>query len=398
MECIKGFFDKHYRHVTINKKLAYDLHKFRVGYSIRNHEFFSGVVLGTVPLYFKDTDVNEVFRNMLDVMPITVTKDFGSCKNIPPFKITGDLFNLTLFWLIHKFLSSSLPAKIKTSGAMECLLIFNYRTISALTSNGFRYLADPQAAQAAYEKLSNRFILKQTKSWEGYMQYRAEATINDKSVHWDNLITMANDKKFLYAISDNQGRIADTFKQIYRVYVSVLEENKQLMSTSTVEEAFGEKNIAGIYDNDAARVLAVVNASGNIDNFYRDDIAGILTQLYPVLTKENLREFIRNYSKNTMGPMSKRVNKFTTDSLVWVYDYLSQADLAPSEKKQITIVLSYVRNAISSSRSTNESLAQIRVDGYVLINKLVKTDKQTALTYRTAMILYLFLYSVAHKN
>ena len=395
--CIRAFFDGHYKHVKVDKKLAYSLHKYRISYSIKNHEFFSGVVLGTVPLYFKDSDVNTLYRNMLDILPITITKDYGSCPSIPPYKITGDLYNLSLFWLIHKFISSKLPAKVKMDGAIECMLLFNYRTIAALSSNGFRYLADPAAATAAYEKLSNRFILKQTKSWEGYMQYRATNVITTESVHWKNLMTMADDKKFLYAISDSQGRIADTFKQIYRVYVSVLENNDSIVSTSTVDEAFGEKDIVGIYGNDATKIQAVVNASNNPTNFYKVEIADILTQLYPVITKSNLATLLRDYSKNTMGRYSKMINSFTSDALVWVYQYLSTSALAPSEKKRLPIVLSYVRRAISSSRSTDPSLLKLRDDGYVLINRLIKTDKQTTLTYRTVLILYLFMYSIVSE-
>ena len=397
-QCIKKFFDGHYRHVKIDKALAFKLHKYRVEYSIKNHEFFSGVLLGTVAVYFKDSDVYVLYREMLDVMPVTITNDFKSCPSIPPYKITGDLYNLSLFWLMHKFLSSSLPTKVKEDGAKECMLLFNYRTIAALISNGFRYLADPAAAQAAYERLSNRFILKQTKSWEGYMQYRADAVITKESVHWDNLHTMANDKKFLYAISDSQGRIADTFKQIYRIYVQVLEDNEKLISTSTVDEAFGEKEIAEIYDNDASRVLAVVNASSNPSNFYRSDIADILIQMYPIVTKSNMTLFIHDYSKGTMGRSSTRINKFTTDALVWVFDYISNSDMTPSEKKQLPVVLSYVRNAVASSRSTDPKLAQLRVDGLFIVNSLIKVDKQTALTYRTVLILYLFMYSVVHEK
>ena len=328
-----------------------------------------------------------LYRDMLDVMPVTITKDYASCPNLPSFKITGDLYNLSLFYLAHRFLASSLPDKIKISGAKECMLLFNYRTISALTSNGFRYLSDPEAAQATYEKLSNRFILKQMKSWAGYMQYRADSVINKKSVHWDPLLRLNNDHKFIYAISDSQGRIADTFKQMYRIYVQVLEDGAHLQSTSTVDEAFGEKEIAEIYNNDASKINKTVASSNNPSNFYVPEIALVLTRLYPVVTEEALRKFIYSYSTHTIGNRGKLVNKFTTDALVWIYDYISTSTLTPNEKKSLPVVLALVRNGIGSSRSVDPKLTRLRTDGERVINAVSDVDQQLMLTYRTILLL-----------
>ena len=123
-DCIKKFFGEHYRAVKIDSNLVTRLHRYRVNYAMAHHDFLLGAAIGTVNLYFKDSDVLELYR-ILDVIPINIERDRDNCPNIPTFKITGDIYNLTLFYLAYRFMSSSLSPKLKEVGARECLLLFN---------------------------------------------------------------------------------------------------------------------------------------------------------------------------------------------------------------------------------------------------------------------------------
>ena len=88
------------------------------------------------------------------------------------------------------------------------------------------------------------------------------------------------------------------------------------------------------------------------------------------------------------------MNKFTTDALVWIYDYISTSTLTPNEKKSLPVVLALVRNGIGSSRSVDPKLTRLRTDGERVINAVSDVDQQLMLTYRTILLLYLFLFSI----
>jgi hypothetical protein len=356
-----------------------------------NHEFYSGNTIGTRHLFFKDSDVAQLWR-ILDINPMILERDRSSCPNIPDYKIAGDMFNLVIYWLAYKINNSSIEAKLKKAGVIECCLLFNYRTIAALHSNSFRYLCDEAIARATYEALSKRFILKQVKSWQAYMDYRVQEATSPEGIHHETLHNFEIDKKILYIITDTQGRISTTFVHIYRVYVDLLDKEEALIMKSTVEDNFEEKSIAEIYNTDATRVNKIVALTAEPAGFIRPEVVDIIMNINPSMERKTFTDFLYDYSVQSMN--NKSINDFTRDMIVWCFNYVTTSTLTYKEKKSLQVTFSYVRNGISSSRSTDVDLHKLRDRGNRLVKRLYKGTEQQVNLVRVALVLYLYLISV----
>jgi hypothetical protein len=387
------FLDKHFGNIRITVKLAKDIYTNRITYSVKNAAFFSGGEIGVVPLRFRDAEEDYIFTKILKVDYRKIKKDMPSCKEIPDFKIQGDLLNLTLFYFAHKFLrAKSLTTPIRNQAAKDCILLFCYRTIAAISSNSFIYLANPEVATLTYETLSNKFILKRLGSWEKYMHYRADSVLDVKrSVHYKYLLRFSDTERFLRIISDTQGRIKATFKLIYKLYVEILEKKEKLERKSSTSEEFDEIELADITSRSGTAIESVVGVAGIWNQFYNVKMTETICTLSSNASATVLTKILHELHTRASSSEAHKVHEYIRHSLAWIFDYLSISKLTPSQQKDVIAVLSYVRSGLSSSRSSDPWLSDIRDATDEIVTKVTKKkDGQTIAIYRSSLLMYLF--------
>ena len=396
---IKELFDDLFKKVKVSKKLAKKLYKFQVSYVTKNKdhsEFFGGGLIGTVPITFKNSEELNLFNNIFKVDVNDIKNRLKECPSInTSFKVTGDPLNLSIFYLVHRFLSDrKLSSTVKRRAAYDLLMIFNYRTISALHNNGFRFLASPEVSKQAYEELSGRFIIKQCGSWKNYMEIRANKVIDTESNHFKSLLTMSSDHKFLYSISDTQGRIRSTFKLMYRVLDRVKNEGDRLSVVSGVDKGTDKEENSDVVSGVKGKTTKMLSDVMIPATFVNKKMVKVISSIIPGLSEKNLTDLLTRFSKLTMSSDYKKANGFIVNSITYCYSHIQEVDISPKVQKDVLYVLSVLKGALGSSRSSDTSLAVIRDDGLWLVKKASnKNDKQLLSSLRSALILYIFLYT-----
>jgi len=214
MKNVNDVFEAHCQHLVFDDRLLKKVMSYEHRFVTKNEahmSFFGGNLLGVDPVRFKPEDRNSWFHDIMDTEEEAVEEDIHRLPGINvQFHVSSDVMNLSCFWMAHKFLTSSkLSKNDRELGARTVVLILQYKFITSIVANYFKWNADPLVAQATYQALNKRFGLKVTGSWGALLKQRADAVVGDSSIHRKTLLEFQDDAKIVYMVNDSQGRIKD---------------------------------------------------------------------------------------------------------------------------------------------------------------------------------------------
>lgn len=402
---LKQVFDEHFAKTKFDGKFVKAIYQYQIGYVNRNPEhmeFFGSSLLGVHVVRFKDSDIAMLFDEVFDVDYHRLTSDIRKVPTIDHnFKVAGDVFNLTMMYVIHRCLTSPvLSDQQRHRAAYDSALIFFYRCIAAIQSYNFRYPADPRIAQAAYAKLSEKYLIKKLGTWHRVMDYRAEDLISKDSIHLKDLLKFTDDLATVYAISDSQGRIRDLYKNYYAVFAKVHTDGDSIAVTSgTWIDAEGEETIKEKTRSTEAYVNYMRNAIVDRHTFVRDELVGVIVKINSNtsfrMVKQTLMWMQEHYSE---GKDHKLIDEFM--SLVIVQSlYLIQNNMESKHMRDYPYILATLKNLHLSTRTTDPEVEKIRELGFDIVRKANgRVSDSLTLATRTSVILYLTLRALVGQT
>lgn len=399
-------FDRHFEGVKFDGKLAAAVYKFQIGYinANRDHlQFFGGNLLGVQVIRFKDSDVLRFIEQIFNVDYVTLVQDIRQVTTIDhEFKVSGDIFNLTTMYIIHRFLTNgTLPKTVRETAAYNVSLIFFYRCIAALMSYYFRYPADEKIAQKAYANLSNKFLIKKLGSWVKVMEYRAKDMIDEEGLHRKTLEMFNDDSKVVYVLSDSQGRIRDLVKNYYGEFIKVHENGEGIgVSSSLIIDVDGEENFKEKTKSVDAYVTYARQLITDRRGFIRDDLINVVSKIN---TNSSFRMI-----KHTIGWMFEAYSKPKEHKLIDEFMglvivqamYMIENNIDRTRRKDYAYVLSQLKNLFLSTRSLDPELERLRDMGEDIVLQANGKNLSDGLKYatRTSIILYIALRVLSGKG
>jgi hypothetical protein len=398
-------FDEHFKNVKFDSKLARNIYLYQIGYINRNREhleFFGSNLLGVHVVRFKDSDVLKLYEEVLDIDYLMLSEDLKKVSAVnQEYKVSSDVLNLTSMYLIHRFLTSSLLVdSARKRAAYDSALIFFYRCTAALLSYYFKYPSDPKVAQAAFAKLSNKYLIKRLGSWHKVMDYRANDLIDKDSIHYKKLLSFNDDLATIYAINDAQGRIRDLIKNYYAEFIKVHSEDAGISTTSsTFLDAEGEETIKEKTKSVESYISYIRNIIIDKHSFVNDELISVINQINKNtsfrMIKSNLNWMVDNY--NTDSHMT--IDDFITSVIVYSFFLLNDNDNI-TNLRDYPRILTELKNLYLSTRSTDADLIKIRDLGSEIIRKSNegKLSDSLVLSTRTSLILYITLRALVGKN
>lgn len=388
-------FDKYFKDTVFNNKLVSDVFRYRLDYlnSKKGYlEFFGGNLLGTVPIHFTDSFILKFFDEVLQIDFYGLSESLKKVEDInQDFKISSDVFNLTLMYVIHSFMiDKGLSEKKKEQGMYNIALLFYYRSLAALISNGFKYTADPSIVQAAYASLNNKFLIKKLGSWNKVMDYRANALIDKSSIHYKNLLTFKEDLSIVYAINDSQGRIRDAFKGYYSSIVNIKDEGLSIAKTSSsMLDIDGEEVLKDKTGSVDSYITYIETILSDRDSFIKKDLVDIVSQVNSNTTSKAVEQVLDKIHENSSDEI---VVEFIKLTIIHGF-YLLDTSLNKVNRKDYAAVLISLKGAYMSSRSNDKDLLRLRKLGDKLMKNFTPKNSGKGLisSTRTSVLLYIML-------
>lgn len=399
-------FDEHFKKVKFDNRLARLVYGYQLWYVNHNREhleFFGSNLIGVQVVRFKDKDVLKLFDEVLDIDFIHLSNDIKKVPSInQDFKISSDVFNLTIMYLIHRFMTSALiNDNQRKKATYDSAILFFYRTISALLSDYFRYPADPKVVQMAYANLSNKFLIKKLGSWHKVMDYRAKDLSGKEGIHYDKLVSFNNDLAIVYAINDSQGRIRDMVKSYYSEFMKVNGDGEKIASTSsTFMDAEGEEAVKEKTRSIESYVDYIKGIVSDKHSFVRDDLVGVISRMNTNSSFRMIKSVLNWMSDNSSNSKyNKTIEEFVGLSVVHSF-FLLSSNVGVINMRDYPHILVTLKNLYLSTRSTDKDLTRIRELGEDII-RASQTDKvgdSLMLATRTSIILYIALRTLVGIN
>jgi hypothetical protein len=398
-------FDSYFGKYKFDKNMGKALQSFHVRYLNQNPDhisFFSGNLLGTPVIRFKDSDLNRFFEIFPTVDYESLSRDIKSLPSInKDFKISSDTLNQTCFYFIHRFLTSNLlPPKDREVFAYNVAITFFYRTIAALMSDYFRYEANKSVALATFARLSNKHLIKQLGSWQKLIEYRAKELIKKDSIHRVSFENYNDDYKIVYAINDAQGRVRDAVKNYYVVFAEVIERGESITSASaTVISPEGEETVKDKTEGVEKHLSYIHSIVGDQHTFIKDDLVGVITSINKNTSAKMVKSVLTWISENyIVAEHKKTIDDFIDKTYVYCVHLLDYGGTV-IDRRDYSKRLIALKNMLLSTRSQDPELEVIRDLGKRIIKNSQKTSISTSLmlSTRTSIMLYLYLRTTVGK-
>jgi hypothetical protein len=364
--------------------------------------FFGGQVVGCYPIYYGLADQEGFFVDLFDISFADAQKATKSITTInQTFKISSDTINLVIMYVAYRFYSSKdVSHSDKEKYVLSILDYFNYRTLAVLVSNYFTYPISENEAVSLFERLSNRYIIKNVKNWREYCQYRSKKFYESRFI--DIFKTFKNDKDLVDGINDLFKRTKDMLLNIYREFIDMSENEKSLGSRKTsVKDIEGNDVLADRSNTPETYYNYLLGTLSDGNSFIKEEIVDAVSNIVKTVEYDDFKEFLLRMLDYTHAKKDnfKEVTDFMHDVISSAIEYLMENDYIIREHHNLLYVMDKVSSNILYARGGDLAINEIKDRGEVIVMKITKHHEghKKVFSLRNAFYVYIVLRALTKK-
>lgn len=391
---VREVFDKMLPDLEFDQELAKRIHRYVQEFINRNKDhaaFFGGVLLGVEVVRFLDSDKDRWFDEIIGSDELMLQDMLYSLPTINrDWKVSSNVMNLSCVWMVHRFFNSSLPAKEKMDAMIDVLLVLQIKYTTSILFRFFQYPADRAVAEATYAALNLKFILKETGSWLALLTYRAKEMLSRTSPHLSVFSRMDKDKGVVDMLNAAHGAIKSYIKNMRGVMEHIRLTGGKIKTTSSVAGVDGDEILKDRTKGPATLINYIKSILSDRNSFIRDDLLRVVIDLMPSVQYRYLVSSLEFLSANYFKAHHKDIDRIINLAMLHSYSYLSGSNAVARPSMNLATVVSRLRGAYTSSRSTDPDLLELRE----LVEKVIRpaVDSKTAAVLaatRTGVLLYI---------
>lgn len=403
-ESIKSVFAQECADLKIDAAFIKRLHNYQVSFVNKNDDhiaFFGGHLLGVHVVRFTPADQDRWFDEILEVDPNPLEERLLALPDVnEDFIVSSNTMNISCVWLAHAIMESKLLSdQQKQDGMVDAMLVLQYKFLTSLLYQRFRYPADPAVAEATYAQLSYKFAIKQHGNWFALLKSRAESIIEKSSIHRRVFEKMDSDLDVVYMLNDSQGRIRDIVKNIYGVFKTVHSQGVKITSTSGVVEHDGQEILKDKTKNASAYVRYINAVITDRQSFMREELLGVVEKLMHTMPPRLFRETLVWMSDNYRQSGAQVIEEVITEVLLHSFEYLSDNRALVRNENDLPGLLSRLRGVYMSSRSSEEAVLSLREKTEYMVKQATGSKSGSVIaSVRTGVLLYLLCRAYTMKH
>lgn len=398
MKTLRDVFDSGFSHVKFNRSLADKLHRFQTRFVHKNSEhmeFFGGKTIGVQVVRFTPPDYDAIYDDIFDIDNDGLGQALLEVSAInPEWKISTDVFNHICIYAIHRFLTTPmLSDSDREKAAINVALILNYRHISSIITEWFRYPVDPQLAEATYANLNNRFLIRKMSSWQEVLLYRSKEFVSKSSIHREMLVKYNDDYGIIKVVNDARGRIVSLVKYIYAEMEKTRQRGEKLLSSKETMTNFeGEEVLKDKTHNLLNYTNYILSIVSDHDSFIKMELVDLVVRVMATVQKKAFLKTLEWMSLNYGHKEHPEIEETITTTLVHSFNYFLSNNYVLRDRSNLAGLLGKLKNIYVSSRSTDIDIMKLRDLGTkVVTNATSKHNEQSIAAVRTSILLYIGL-------
>ena len=375
--------------------------------------FYGGHLLGVDRVIFSDEDRARLYNDVLPNLDETVVENLidnsiyvghphikdGTPIFNPNFEVISNPFNMTIVYLIHLAENSKhLNTEEKHVCKVRLYAYMFYRFMASSYYKRFQFLADPAIAEAAYQSLNNKYILKVVGTWKNLIYYLAEDTIKHEGTHHETIVNFDDPGRIGRLISDPQTRLREYINNIYSEYKKAYDNKIKVSSSSTMIEIEDDVQVKEIIKHHGVYADYIKQQISDPIAFYKAELVNVVMDVMPSITQSYLVQTIQWTSENYFGLHRKEI----IEAVEIVMEHaIKTVTAAPELQKDIANLIITLAGMYTSSRSKDQELLRARSIVEKLAKYATKSTNPTAIaSTRTGWMLYLVLraFSMRHYS
>lgn len=393
MASLKSVMDKHFTHIQFNDQWCRKLTQYYYKLFTKDENtlaFFGDGLWGVYPIYFLPQDINIFYDDLLEVDDLSLKNEVHALEQIDPrWKVSSDIVNLTLMYLVHRLLTSDLEQAKKCKYSIFCLNILQFKFLSSMQKRKFPYGVKKEIAVAVFARLTRKFMIKVCGSWRELLEYRAKDIISEKSIHYKTIIFYEDTYAVMVMVNEIQNRAKKMVNVLTEEFYKAHSQDTSIaIKYNTITDEDGEAITENINQFKIYRKY-IQSIIGDRQSLIKKDLIAIIEAQSARLPKSSLEQTLQFISDNSYGLESKRINEFLNDLLEYSFCVIAKSNLKSNQLAKIIIKL---KSMFLSSRVTTEKLMKIKDNLTKIIQKKDKFNSMaTLVTLRTALMLYFVL-------
>lgn len=399
MSNIKEIFDSRYLKIDFNKNLSNKIKDVNNKFIMKNNDttyFLSGVLIGCYNVNYNYTDEDYYFNTIFNTNSKEARELISSCKDInKKFVISSDIVNNHIFYTVHRFLTNnSLKKDEKLQYSLLALNYFTYRTLCVISSMYFSYPISENEAQAVYEKLNNKYIIKNVKNWLEYSEYRSRAFLDSKFLE---VLEKFNDhEKIAAAINDLFNRTKDTIKNIYKEFIYIHEMNQTIGSSKKIITSPDDiDTIADKLHGPELYYQYLQTTLTDKNTFIKNELVQLIPKLIKGTTQQSIENllnlFFNYYIKNKDN--YDRVNSYIHNVLIITIEYLFKNKYIVKHNNDLIYIINKIIGQLLYARGDNLHITNVKNEGIEII-KILYDNKSMSDRYLSSLSNSLFIYII----
>lgn len=351
-------------------------------------DFFSSKLLGVQVVRFTNDDYDNFFQplNITSKDVLDTLKDFYTVKQ--KFALFGDPFYLLGFYMVHRFLTNKkLNEKTRENAARVIAVFMNIRIFTAMYTYRFKYPVNKDLAQAVYEGLSGKFMIKKLDNWYDLFTYRTNDLVDKDGLHFKVIKDFKDDKAIINSINDTRNRLSSLITNIYSLTMDYHTKGNRISTTSlTGKDLDGNEKIRDKFNNYLNDITLVKRSLTNKENFVTNSLVDLVISITKNTNREYLIKSLEWLTDNYLKE-NKTVDEFITETLTSIYDYLNDNNTV---NKSIIDTLYMSKNYVISSR-TESGITTAKDKADFIVKKATnKTSSSVIIPTRIALIIYIY--------
>ena len=353
--------------------------------------FFGSPYLGLEKITFTTADRNQWFSEIFDVDEEELRENLHNCKAInKDWSVVGDVFNLTVPYLLYRTFHSKLDEKTKYQAMVDIICMYHYKCLTSIVHNDYKYNARREVVVETYNRLSLKYDIKRYGSWRALIEARAEFILDPKTgIHYAAFTKMDNDKAVIYMVGDIQNRLRRIVNDINKVFHDVKNKTNLVKVDSAKVQIGDELTIKSVSKEVTQYGLYLDRVLTEETSFYKEELVNYAASVVDAVPKDKLAYIIQKFPVLYNNPKKKEYKTFADSVTTHMFEYLH---LNGIKKSNVYDVLIKMRGAYGAPRSKNDTVQIIRTVGDDIVRDLtgIKTS-QTITILRTALALYFVL-------
>lgn len=363
-------------------------------------DFFGSPYLGLQKITFTTADRNEWFSEIFDVDEEELKENLHACKAInSEWSVVGDVFNLTVPYLLYRCYHSKLGQKEKHQALVDILCMYHYKCLTSIIHNDYPFQARREVVLETYNRLSLKYDIKQYGNWRALIEARAEFILSPTvGIHFKSgaFTRMDDDKAIVYMVGDIQNRLRRAINDINKVFHEVKTQTNIVKVDSSKINLGDELTIKSVNKEVTQYSLYIDRVLTEETSFYKEELAGFAASVLENVQRGKLAFIIQQFPLMYKNPKKPQYKEFVDSVLLHLFEYLHTNGI---KKTNVYDVLVKLRGAYGAPRSKNDMVKVIRsVGDQIVVEQTGVRTPQDIRVLRTALSLYFVLRILSKEH